>query len=219
MQKLKILFFAFFIFTFSGCVTAPVGPMPKISPAMPGIYHKVGKGQTLWRISKIYNVDIEELIKLNHIPEASRIEIGQTIFIPREKNLQSPAADLNSEDFCWPLKGRVVSGYGQITDNIVNKGINIEAAENSNIVAARSGKVVFMSPAFGDFGKAIIVDHGDGYSTLYARNSQVFIKPGDEVTKGMLIAKVGNAGRDKTKYLHFEIRKGYLPQNPNFYLP
>jgi lipoprotein NlpD len=203
----------------NGCATAPLGPLPQISQPAPGIYHRVKKGETLWRISKIYNVGIDELTGINRISDTSRIETGQAIFIPQQENLKPPEPALNGEDFCWPLKGRVIAGYGQMMDNIINKGINIAAGENANVVAARSGRVVFMSPAFGDFGKSIIIDHGDGYSTLYTRNSQVFIKAGDEVTRGMTIAKVGSAGRDKTKYLHFEIRKGYLAQNPNFYLP
>ena len=222
LEMKKLLIFlpvAFLVFAFSGCATAPLGPLPQISQPAPGIYHRVKKGETLWSISKIYNIGIEELMKINRIPDTSRIETGQAILIPRQQNLKPPEPALNGENFCWPLKGRVIAGYGQMTDNIINKGINIAAGENANVVAARSGRVVFMSPAFGNFGKSIIIDHGDGYSTLYTRNSQVFIKTGDAVTKGMTIAKVGSAGRNKTKYLHFEIRKGYLPQNPNFYLP
>ena len=64
-----------------------------------------------------------------------------------------------------------------------------------------------------------MIDHGDGLSTVYARNSEVFVKIGDEVQRGVRIAKVGQAGRDKNSYLHFEIRKRHVPQNPYFYLP
>ncbi|MCX5709267.1 MAG: M23 family metallopeptidase, partial [Candidatus Omnitrophica bacterium] len=52
-----------------------------------------------------------------------------------------------------------------------------------------------------------------------ARNSELFVKAGDNVLKGTLIAKAGSAGRDKNTYLHFEIRKGHVSQNPYFYLP
>jgi murein DD-endopeptidase MepM/ murein hydrolase activator NlpD len=64
----------------------------------------------------------------------------------------------------------------------------------------------------------LIIDHGDGFSSVYARNSEVFIKVGENIKKGTVIAKVGSAGRDKNEYLHFQIRKGHIPQNPNFYL-
>jgi len=54
---------------------------------------------------------------------------------------------------------------------------------------------------------------------VYARNSAVFVRAGDRVEKGSCIARAGNSGRDRKTYLHFEIRKGYAPQNPTFYLP
>jgi murein DD-endopeptidase MepM/ murein hydrolase activator NlpD len=101
---------------------------------------------------------------------------------------------------------------------MINKGINIQTYGSPNVVASRSGKVVFYDDNFKDFGKTIIIDHGDGFSTVYARNSQVFIKIGDYVQRGTLIAKAGSTDRDKNTYLHFQIRKGYIPQNPYFYL-
>ncbi|MBM3252459.1 MAG: M23 family metallopeptidase [Candidatus Omnitrophica bacterium] len=102
---------------------------------------------------------------------------------------------------------------------MINKGLNIQSYGNADIIASRSGKVVFYDNNFNDFGKTIIIEHSDGFSTVYARNSRVFIKVGDYVRKGTLIAKAGSTARDKNVYLHFEIRKGHLPQNPYFYLP
>jgi murein DD-endopeptidase MepM/ murein hydrolase activator NlpD len=200
------------ILNFIGCATHPLVAPPKPEGLMPGIYHRVEKGQTLWRISKIYNVDLNELVNINHISDATNIETGQLIFIPSRLK---PKAIANkyplSEDFMWPMKGKVISTFGQIFNNMINKGINIQPYGTQNVVAARSGRVVFYSPDFKSFGKTIIIDHGDGFSTVYARNAQVFIKTGDLVGKGILIAKAG--------CLHFQIRKGYVPQNPYFYLP
>ena len=117
------------------------------------------------------------------------------------------------------MRGRVITSFGQNSSNTINKGINIKPYSNQDVVAARGGKVVFYSEDFDGFGKTIIIDHGDGLLTVYSRNAQVFIKAGDVVQKGALIAKAGSAGRDKNTYLHFEIRKGHIPQNPYFYLP
>ena len=201
-----------------GCAPAPY-VKPTLPPSMPGIYHRVEKGQTLWRISKIYTVDLDEIVKINRIADASSIDVGQLIFIPRRQKPQVLAAKSLSDDFIWPLRGRVISTFGQTFNNLINKGLNIQTYHNSDIVASRSGRVVFLGDNFNDFGKTIIIDHGDGFSTVYARNSRVFIKPGDYVQKGIIIARAGSAGRDKNIYLHFEIRKGHLPQNPYFYLP
>ena len=201
-----------------GCATSPyVGPAPV--PGIPGIYHRVEKGQTLWRISKMYNVDLDELVQINRISDITKVEVNQLIFIPhRQKKLSVPIRDY-SDDFIWPNRGRVISTFGQTFNNMLNKGINIQPYNNLDVLASCSGKVVFYADNFGAFGKTIIIEHSDGFSTVYARNSQVFVKAGDSVQKGTAIAKIGQAGRDKNTYLYFEIRKGYLAQNPIFYLP
>jgi len=179
---------------------------------MPGIYHRVEKSQTLWRISKIYNVELDEIAKINHISDTANIEVGQLIFIPnRQKQLSVPIR-YSSDDFIWPMRGKVTTAFGQTSNNMINKGINIQPYNNLDVVAARSGRVIFYSDNFGYFGRTLIIDHGDGFSTVYARILEVFIKAGDSVQQGTIIAKTGS-------YLHFEIRKGHIPQNPIFYLP
>jgi len=217
---LVLLPFAFLLFTFLGCAPAPyVRPPAKITPTIPGVYHRVEKGQTLWRISKMYNCELDEITRVNHIPDTTTIEVGQLIFIPNRQKPQSSVPNYFFDDFIWPLKGKIISAFGQTSHNMINKGINIQPYGNLSVVAARSGRIVFCSDNFGSFGKTIIIDHGDGFTTVYTRNSQVFVKPGDAVERGFVIAKAGQAGRDRNAYLHFEIRKGHLPQNPYFYLP
>jgi len=207
------LIFVFYILNFTGCAPTPyVRPIPP-SVGMPGKYHRVERGQTIWRISKIYGVDLDEITRINHISDATNIEVGQLIFIPNRQNIQTQTPSIRystSDDFTWPLKGKVIVTFGQTFNNMINKGINIQSY-GSDVVASRSGKVVFFDDHFGGFGKTLIIDHGDGFSTVYAMNSQVFIKAGDHVEKGAMIAKAST--------LHFEIRKGHIPQNPLFYLP
>lgn len=208
----------------AGCATVPsVAPPPPAPPkGAEGKYHRIEKGQTLWKVSKIYNVDLDDLIALNHISDVTNIETGQLIFIPKTNTpvLPLPTPSKTSlEDFIWPVHGKVVNGFGQTVNNMVNKGINIFPSGNSDVVAARSGKVVFYSSKFLGYGKTIIIDHRDGFYTVYARNKEVFIKPGDDVSQGAMIAKLGaTSSRDNDNYLHFEIRKGHVSQNPNFYL-
>ncbi|MFH1228789.1 MAG: LysM peptidoglycan-binding domain-containing M23 family metallopeptidase [Planctomycetota bacterium] len=205
------------LLSLGGCATVP--PLKVIPPpGMPGIYHRVEKGQTLWRISKIYNIELEELARLNRIPDTTSIEVGQMIFIPRQQKPLSITPKYSSDDFIWPLRGKVISTFGQTYANMINKGINIEPGSRREVTASRGGRVIFYSANFGGFGKTIIIDHQDGFSTVYARNAEVFIKTGDNIQKGEVIAHAGSAGRDKNTYLHFEIRKGYLAQNPLFYL-
>lgn len=206
----------------AGCATAPL-VMPSGPQGSPGIYHRVEKSQTLWRISKIYNVDLDELATANHIVNASRIETGQLIFIPHRQKPQVSTykSSTGHEDFIWPIKGKVVVLFGQTqtSNSMFNKGIDIQPYGSGEVVASRSGRVVFCADDLRGFGKTIIIDHGDGFSTIYARNSEVFVKINDSVNQKTVIAKAGSSGRGKNEYLHFEIRKGYLAQNPYFYLP
>ena len=218
MKKL----FLFLLLIFSGCATVPYAPAPVVpTPGMPGIYHRVDKKETLWKISKLYNVDMDDLVRINKIPDASSIELGQLIFIPRQQAAQPSAPPrINSgEDFIWPLKGKVISTFGQTFNSMLNKGINIQPYKNSEICAARSGKVIFYNDNFFEFGKTVIIEHADGFSSVYSRNAEVFVKVGDFVSRGTKIARVGSSSKDNSIYLHFEIRKGHLPQNPFYYLP
>lgn len=210
----------FSLLVLSGCATSPyVAPVASKPPLdLPGIYHKVEKGQTLWRISRIYGVDLQELTRVNRITDSTSIEVGQRILIPNQlRNMVEVIKYADGDDFIWPVRGRVVSSFGQTVNNMINKGIRIAPYESKDVVASRSGKVVFLSDNFAGLGKTIILDHGDGFFTVYALSSEVFIKPGDSVKRGSVIARITGLGREGD--LHFEIRKGHLPQNPIFYLP
>ncbi len=206
----------------AGCATqAPyTGPvLPVATQAISGMHHRVEAGQTLWTISKLYNVDIDEILSVNHISEEAKIEIGQLLLIPGPSKRQNITVKSGGDDFIWPLKGRVIAGFGLNYRNLMNKGINIQASMGAQVYAARAGRVVFCADNFGNFGKMVIIDHGDGLRSVYSRVSQIYARLGDSVQGGSMIGSVGTSTRDKNSYLHFEIRKGAIPQNPLFYLP
>lgn len=206
----------------AGCAGVPpyTGPViPGSRQAVSGIHHRVSAGQTLWRISRIYGVDIDEILRVNHISEEAKIEVGQLLLIPVPIRPQNITTKSGGDDFIWPLKGRVISGFGLNYRNLMNKGINIQALTGAQVFAARSGRVVFCADNFGNFGKTVIIDHGDGLRSVYSRISQIYVRSGDLVQSGSIIGSVGISARDKNSYLHFEIRKGALPENPLFYLP
>jgi lipoprotein NlpD len=166
----------------------------------------------------MYNIDLGELVKINNISDAASIEIGQQIFIPEANKISAGSTKMSLEDFIWPLKGKVISKFQEVHSNMVNKGINIQPNLDRDVVASRSGRVVFYHNNFKGFGKTIIVEHADDFMTVYAGLQDVFIKVGDRITRGAVIAKVGSPP-GKNIYLHFEVRKGYIPQNPIFFLP
>jgi len=216
-----VLLFLIYNFYFTGCATTYYKPSIKID-GINGAYHRIQRGQTLWRISKIYGVELDELVRLNRIKDVENIEIGQLIFIPKSKEFP-PTVDKTIlskfEDFIWPLKGKVISHFGQNYNNMINKGVDIKAPFSSKVFASRSGKVSFYSPDFKGQGEMIILNHNDGFLTVYARITNASVKIGEVVSQGRQIAKVGYLGAAKHSGLHFEIRKGHIPQNPYYYLP
>jgi len=205
----------------AGCASVPpyTGPtLPGSTQDFGGARHRVEAGQTLWKISKLYDVDIDDILRLNHISESSAIEIGQVLLIPNRLRPQNIPIKSSGDDFIWPLKGRIIAGFGSNYHNLINQGINIQVPAGSDILATRGGRVVFYAASFGNYGKTVIIDHGDGLRSVYSRISEIFVKPGEILARGALIGRVGASIRDKNSYLHFEIRKGTMPQNPLFYL-
>jgi lipoprotein NlpD len=204
----------------SGCATVrktAVTEKPAAAKQSIGLRHKVKRGETLWRISRIYGVDVDSIADANNIRDARQLEVGQTLVIPGGVRSMS-FAGIPGEDFSWPVKGSVISSFGQTFNDSVNKGVDILPRGDKDVTASRSGTVVFYNDDFLNFGKTLIIDHGDGFFTVYARNAGVFVKPGDVVQRGSKIAEAGARGIADKGYVHFEIRKGAVSQNPNFYL-
>jgi len=191
---------------------------------MAGIYHRVKAGETLWRISQAYGQELEKIARTNRLADTSRIYVGQLIFIPNspeafeDLTLRVDFKDKGG-DFIWPLKGKVGSFYGMKRGMVRNKGIYIQTREGAYVLASRSGKVAFCSEGLKSYGKIIIIDHLDGYSTVYTQNLKILVKLNQLVKQSQVIARAGASGRTDTPELYFEIRKGHKPQNPFFYLP
>ncbi|MEI8175633.1 MAG: peptidoglycan DD-metalloendopeptidase family protein [Candidatus Omnitrophota bacterium] len=214
----------FAVMLISGCETLPRQSTTSLASKIPnGIYHQVQEGDTLWRIAEAYGVGVADIVRANNLSGYERISSGQRLFVPgpglaRSINLQK--VKLYEKDlFIWPVKGDLLSCFNQVVYGARNKGIDIKTAEKDQIVASKGGKVVFCAEAVKGFGKMIIIDHLDGFSTIYARNGQNLVKVGDNVGQSQVIAKAGATGRSPSTYLHFEIRRRHKAQNPLFYLP
>ena len=208
-----------------GCQTVPyvTAPPPPTKPG--GIYHRVEAGQTLWRISKLYNIDLDDIIAANNMPDAAKVSAGQLLFIPgaRQTLIEDKSVNVNynqqDNGFIWPVKGKITSYFMDASGPLVNKGINIQAGFGAQVVAARSGTVCFVGESLQNYGKMLIIDHGDGLSSVYARNSRILVRPGERINQGAPVAIAGQNKIASAAELHFEIRKGHRPKNPLYYLP
>lgn len=227
VKKCAVLLAAFMItLTLIGC--ASVRPrLERPSARYPqGVYYEVKKGDTLWRVSKLYDVSVNDIVRANRLPDATKISAGQKLFIPQRgaeneepKYTRTPPGARGEVRFIWPVSGSVISYFGAKKGLITNKGIDIEASEGTSVLAADDGLVSFVDENMKGLGKTVIIDHGNGFSTVYAHNSEILVKAGNEVKRNMVIARVGRTGRASEPYLHFQVRKGHEPQNPFDYLP
>ena len=198
-----------------------------------GFQHRVKPGENLYRIGKAYGVDYQELARLNGIGNVDKIEVGQRISIPnatrelpvevitpsRARDDRPVAAELPADrsPFVWPVDGTVASAFGPRGDTY-HDGVDISAPVGTPVRAARSGRVLYSDELRG-YGNLLILDHGQGYATVYAHNRANKVTTGAVVRQGDVIAEVGDSGDSSEPSLHFEVRKDNIARNPVFYLP
>ena len=119
----------------------------------------------------------------------------------------------------WPVKGRLIAGFGPAGKGLNNDGINIGAPLGTQVRAAENGVVAYAGSELKGFGNLLLIRHADGITTAYAHNQKLLINRGDEVKRGQLIATVGKTGNVDSPQLHFEVRVGTQAVDPMGYLP
>lgn len=231
-QQLRWVVITLGVVAIAGCGIGR-GSSPKAARG-DGIYHQVRRGENLYRIGKAYGVSHTDLAKANGLADASRLEIGQRLFVPGGKralpvnvitpehavNDAPPASDLPQGEgvFIWPLtSGTLTSAFGP-RGRSFHDGIDIGAPPGTVVRAAREGNVIYSDTLRG-YGNVVIVQHAGGYATVYAHNEENLVDAGSKVRQGQPVAKVGRSGRTSGPNLHFEIRKDNVARNPIYFLP
>ncbi|MHA4866971.1 peptidoglycan DD-metalloendopeptidase family protein [Duganella sp. PWIR1] len=130
----------------------------------------------------------------------------------------APAPALGVDDaslsWVWPADGKVVATF----DEGKNKGVDISGKAGQQVVAAGAGKVMYAGSGIRGYGNLVIVKHSNNLLSAYAHNRAILVKEGQSVTKGQMIAEMGDSDTDSVK-LHFEIRQQGKPVDPSRFLP
>ena len=120
--------------------------------------------------------------------------------------------------FRWPVRGRVITGFGPKASGGQNDGINVAVPEGTPIKAAEEGVVAYAGSELKGYGNLVLVRHANGFVTAYAHASELAVKKGETVKRGQVIGKAGATGNVNSPQLHFEVRKGATPVDPTQYL-
>jgi murein DD-endopeptidase MepM/ murein hydrolase activator NlpD len=164
-------------------------------------------------------------VKPTAAPKVAQAEPPQTarVVTPAADPLPEPAtgsapANNNAVSFRWPVRGRVIAGFGPKPNGQQNDGINVSVPEGTPIKAAEDGTVAYAGSELKGYGNLVLVRHSNGFVTAYAHASELSVKKGDAVKRGQVIGKAGATGNVTSPQLHFEVRRGATPVDPAQYL-
>lgn len=195
-----------------------------------GVLHTVADGDTISAIAKKYDVEEVEITKYNDLDDSNKLSIGLKLIVPdgfiapQRIRIEEPVpADSQLADqvpaplpvdgsegkFIWPTVTNHISQYFRWG----HTGVDIDNRSLPPVYAADAGTVEF-SGRLGAYGNLVVINHGAGLQTYYAHNTANYVKKGEVITKGQVVAKVGSTGRSTGPHLHFEVRKNGRPINP-----
>jgi murein DD-endopeptidase MepM/ murein hydrolase activator NlpD len=213
------------------------GEVLRILP-VDGVRHKVLRGETIYSIGKKYGLDGSQVQMIVDYPfneflndETFELVVGQYLMVPEgvmpDKKVTSttglasygkitPDAGTVSATgtFIWPASGLITQSY-----SFYHKAIDIANRAGGAILATDAGIVTVAGwPDNSGYGNRVMIDHGNGYITLYAHMSMIQVREGQRVKRGDVIGQMGSTGRSTGTHLHFEIRQGGVLLNPLSFL-
>jgi murein DD-endopeptidase MepM/ murein hydrolase activator NlpD len=147
-------------------------------------------------------------------PQQSASVVTPAAETPGATTGTAKVADGAPPSFRWPVKGRVIAGFGPKTNGQQNDGINLAVPEGTPVKASEDGVVAYSGNELKGYGNLVLVRHSNGYVTAYAHAKELLVKRGDHIKRGQVIAKSGQSGNVDGPQLHFEIRKGPTPMDP-----
>lgn len=205
-------------------------------PPQSGLLYTVKKGDTLAKLAQTYNIDMGKIIEANSL--GNSLTIGQKLLLPGArkivtrvaatkpnntsytgvsviKDLVNPPAKPSTTKLAWPTPGSRITQYFSWS----HPGLDIADKIGTPLYAAEDGKVVISQGGYnGGYGNTIVIDHGGGMKTRYGHASKLYVKVGDTVSRGEVIAAMGSTGRSTGSHLHFEVIINGTKYNPLNYI-
>ncbi len=194
-----------------------------------GVYHQISGSETLDEIAGTLKVTTADIINypLNNLdPENPVITSGQWLIVPGGEKPYVPkhvsavrvnvpsGATKGTGNFQWPTTGTITQDYWS-----GHRALDIGGWIGDPIYAADAGYVIYAGWDNTGYGNMVEINHGNGFTTLYAHQSKIYVSVGDEVTKGQQIGEMGSTGHSTGPHLHFEIRLNGVQRNPYGFLP
>lgn len=206
------------------------GQILKILP-ISGVSHVVSSGDTLDSIAKKYQAEPQAIVDFpfNDIPDDFTLKVAAVLIIPdgQPPEVKKPKSRIQPQyisqgpsspifnavgggKFVWPAGGAISQYFAWY-----HPGIDIPNKSAPGIAASDGGTVVLAGwPDGYGYGNRIVLDHGNGYKTLYAHLSNIYVSVGQEISRGQIIGQMGSTGRSTGIHLHYEIHHNGIPINP-----
>jgi murein DD-endopeptidase MepM/ murein hydrolase activator NlpD len=186
-------------------------------PNIDGLLHKVRPGDSLAAVAKRYKADTTKIVDANDLG-SSRLVVGQSLFIPGARLPPAAITQALGQRVAWPARGPLSSYFGYRPDPFTgvrrfHAGIDIVVDAGTQVRAAMAGKVADVGYN-GNYGNYIIINHADGFQTLYGHLSSASAVVGSAVEQGAVIGLSGNTGYSTGPHLHFGLFKRSLALNP-----
>jgi murein DD-endopeptidase MepM/ murein hydrolase activator NlpD len=199
-------------------------PPPPLHPQTPrGSWYVFQPDDTLPAIAERHGLPLEDLLEINGLTRRSVVTPGQVVFLlepaPPATPAVAPALAVEATPLRWPLaEPRLSSTFGDRWGK-PHEGIDLAAPTGTAVYAADSGQVLYAGDAVRGYGNMVVVQHRSDLLTVYAHGSVLLVRTGDRIAAGQEIARVGQTGRATAPHLHFEVRRGQVPQDPLRFLP
>ena len=203
------------------------GQVLKIPP-ITGVVHKVKLGDNIYKIAKKYGVDPQAIINFpfNDFQDLDTfsLKVGQLIYVPdgviknklqpllaRRRAVRTPikAGVKGKSNFIWPTSGVITQRASWY-----HMAIDIANRRAPPVIAADGGRIIYAGCIRYGYGCHVVIDHNNGYKTLYAHLQKIYVRVGQNVSQRQAIGQMGSTGRSTGTHLHFEIRFHDVKLNP-----